>query len=115
MEALVPERRWRPRYSQRIRAAAIHTLEAADQNFSIRRCGLANSETSTEACASSATPGGGAASELALESICVVAVAPLSTCPVNRYPRRGMVSMKRAVSAESFKASRNRLIALFKP
>src|SRR6266849_888652 len=80
MEALVPKRRSRPRYSQRIRAAAIPTPAAASQNFSIRRRGLPNSETSTEAFASTPTrDGSGAASELTLASICVGDVAVTAT------------------------------------
>src|ERR1700687_297904 len=42
-------------------------------------------------------------------------MASLSTWEMNRYPRLGRVSIKRGASAESFKASRNLLMALFKP
>src|SRR5260221_133558 len=58
-------------------ASAGMSIAAASQSFLIWCHGLADGETSNEASASSATPDGGAASELALESICVVTVAPL--------------------------------------
>ena len=38
-----------------------------------------------------------------------------SIAAMNRYPRRGSVSIKRGVSAESPSASRNRLIAVLRP
>src|SRR6266699_4997525 len=38
-----------------------------------------------------------------------------STWEMNRYPRFGRVSIKHGVSAESFKASRSLLMALFSP
>jgi len=38
-----------------------------------------------------------------------------STGAMKRYPRRGRVSMKRGFSAESFRASRSRLMAVLRP